>query len=189
MNILRKIELKYKLNNCVKIAKGWTSEVFVCYLGDKKVAMKLLRQKSNRKNMVLRECENLALANSVGVGPKLFFSDYELGFVCMEYISGVKFCDWLCSCNNKLVLMGFIKELFRQAKELDRIGLDHGQLAGAGKNIIVRDNLPVIIDFEKASTKRKVHNLKVLESFLFKSKNSSITKKVLELCNPRDFME
>jgi len=65
---------------------------------------------------------------------------------------------------------------------MDEIGLDHGQLAGKGANIIVKRNLrPVIIDFEKASQKRKCHNVNQLKSFLFRNPNSEIAKKVKEI--------
>ncbi len=99
----------------------------------------------------------------------------------MEYIDGLRFCDWLESCTNKNYLAIFLEGLFRQARALDSIGLDHGQLAGSGKNILVRNGMPVIIDFEKASRARKAHNVKVLEAFLFRRKNSKITKKILSL--------
>ena len=66
---------------------------------------------------------------------------------------------------------------------MDEIGLDHGQLAGRGRNILVRlpETLPVIIDFEQASIKRKAHNEKVLIDFLNLNPNSKIAEKVIGL--------
>jgi predicted Ser/Thr protein kinase len=72
--------------------------------------------------------------------------------------------------------------LFRQAKKLDAIGLDHGQLGGKGKNILVKKNgKPIIIDFEKASDHRRVHNQTQLEAFLFKNPHSGIAKRIRAL--------
>lgn len=165
--------------NPKKIAKGWTSDVFVAESGGGgRVALKVLRAKSNRKGMVLREAENLKAANSVGVGPKLLAFDEIANVVAMEFIDGISFDKWLDSNPIKTVLLEFIDELYSQARSLDEIGLDHGQLAGRGRNILVRDNLPVIIDFEKASMHRKCHNVAVLESFLFKSRDSGVVKKI-----------
>ena len=167
-----------------KIAKGWSSEIFLCRGKSGKLAcLKALRGKSNRQDMVLREAENLALANSAGVGPKLIGSDAECSFVSMEYIEGIPFSEWIFETPSKESLSVFIDELYKQAKALDKIGLDHGQLAGRGKNILVakETGLPVIIDFEKASPKRKCHNVKVLDSFLYRSKDSAIVKKVKEI--------
>ena len=64
---------------------------------------------------------------------------------------------------------------------MDEIGLDHGQLAGKGRNILVRKNRPVIIDFEKASQVRKPGNFSQLKSFLFLNPHSSISGKVKEI--------
>ncbi|MFH1696416.1 MAG: hypothetical protein ABH854_00725, partial [Candidatus Diapherotrites archaeon] len=83
------------------------------------------------------------------------------------------------------VLHNFLDKLFAQAKKLDEAGLDHGQLAGKGKNILVRKKgknyEPIIIDFEKASAVRRVHNSNQLESFLMKPKHGGFAKKVNEI--------
>lgn len=169
------------------LSKGWTS---IIYLAEKekggskkkqKFVLKVLREKSNRKDMVKRETENLKLANSVGVGPKFVKSDSKINVVVMDFVEGPPFGEWLFSGISKAQLSKFIKLLYSQAEALDKIGLDHGQLAGRGKNIIVSKGNPVIIDFEKASSERKIHNVKVLDSFLFRSKNSAVVKKVEEI--------
>ena len=164
------------------LSKGWTSYIYLAEnFRENKVILKVLREDSNRKSMVMREAENLKLANSIGVGPKLIAADPQKNIVMMEFIEGTPFSEWLSSGPTKPLLENFIDELCAQAKKLDEIGLDHGQLAGKGKNILVHNGLPVIIDFEKASTKRKAHNVKVLDSFLFESKNSGIVKRVKEI--------
>lgn len=164
------------------ISKGWTSIIYLAENNAKqKFALKVLREKSNRTDMVKRETENLALANSVGVGPKWVKSDSESNVVVMRFVEGSSFGEWLFSGISKKQLSKFIELLYAQVEALDKIGLDHGQLAGRGKNILVSKGKPVIIDFEKASSKRKVHNVKVLDSFLFRSKNSAVVKKVEEI--------
>ncbi len=165
-----------------KIAKGWSSEIFLAKDFDgEKVVLKVLSEKSNRREMVQRESKNLGLANSVGVGPKLYFFDVVAGVVGMEFVDGLPFGKWIFSGVSRKELERFIGDLFLQAKKLDLIGLDHGQLAGSGRNILVRNGLPVIIDFEKASTSRKVHNVNVVDSFLFRSRGSKVVEKVFSV--------
>lgn len=166
-----------------KISKGHSSEVFLVQNSKgEKFALKIEKEKSPRKEMVEREVQNLKLANSVSVGPKLVSFDKEKKIILIEFIDGKTFSEWLFeSSPNRKILEAFLKELFSQAKKLDEIGLDHGQLAGKGKNILVRNNHPVIIDFEKASTNRRVHNLTQLDSFIYRNPNSAITKKVKEI--------
>ena len=135
--------------------------------------------------MAEREVENLKKANEIGVGPKLFEFDLEKRIILMEFIKGKTFSKWLFGLKknkeNKKKLKEFIDQLFVQAEKMDEIHLDHGQLAGRGVNILVRKNLPVIIDFEKASSNRKCHNKAVLKSFLLKNPNSQTTRKVKEI--------
>jgi len=179
------IEIFLKENNLYlveQIAKGWTSFVYLVQDSKgKKFVVKSLREKANRRDMVKRESENLKISNSVGVGPKLIEVDFENNVVLLEFIEGPNFIDWIFSNPAKKDLEKFLKELFEQAEKLDKKGLDHGQLAGKGKNILVRKGKPVIIDFEKASTKRKVGNVNQLKAFLFVNPHSTIPKKVKEI--------
>ncbi len=176
---------KEELNLEKKIAKGFSSEVFLVKKEKKFFALKIEKLKSRREEMAEREVENLKKANLIGVGPKLFVFDLKKRIILMEFIKGKTFSKWLFGLKknekNKKILKKFIKELILQAEKMDENGLDHGQLAGRGVNILVSRNKPVIIDFEKASTKRKCHNKTVLDSFLFKNPYSEITKKVREI--------
>ena len=171
------------LKKTEKIAKGWSSEIYLVQNSkDEKFALKIEREKSPRKEMVEREAENLKTANSAGVGPKLIAADVKNRIILMQYIDGVTFQKWLFEKNPTADEMKtFLKLLFEQAKKLDELGLDHGQLGGNGRNILVWDKCPVIVDFEKASANRKVHNTAVLESFLYKNPKSAFVKKVKEI--------
>ncbi|PIN85755.1 MAG: hypothetical protein COV47_00465 [Candidatus Diapherotrites archaeon CG11_big_fil_rev_8_21_14_0_20_37_9] len=179
MGSLEKFLGKNSLALLGKIAKGWTSFVYLAENNNgKKFAVKVLRDKANRMDMVKREFENLSLANSVRVGPKLFKADFDNNVIAWEYVDGMVFSDWLFSNPKKKELEKFIALLYYQAEKLDEIGLDHGQLTGRGHNIIVSKGKPVIIDFEKASSKRKVHNKNVIDAFFFRNKNSKVVKKI-----------
>ncbi|HZX19425.1 MAG TPA: RIO1 family regulatory kinase/ATPase [archaeon] len=163
-----------------QISKGWTSYIYLVKNSkNKKFVAKVLREKSNRKQMVRREAENLRLANSVNIGPKLVSFDEKDSVVLMEFVEGITFDKWFFETNvSQKNLFSFLKELFSQAKKLDEIGLDHGQLMGRGRNIIVKNNKPVIIDFEKASYLRKPKNVSKLMGFFFFNPRSSAAKKV-----------
>ena len=172
-----------------RIGKGYSSEIFLVEFQGKKFVIKKERAKSPRVEMVKKEVENLLLANSAGIGPKLFAFDFENKAILMEHVEAITFNEWLFRHNpEKKQLKKFIQRLFFQAKKLDKIGLDHGQLAGRGKNILVRkkDFMPVIIDFEKASAKRKCHNVSQLESLFYWSKHSAITKRVAEILSGKE---
>jgi predicted Ser/Thr protein kinase len=167
-----------KLELVEKIAKGFSSETFlVKNAKGKKFALKIERIDSPRKQMVEREVENLKKVNSVKVGPKLADFDLEKRIILVEFIEGRTFNRWLFRQPTKEELVRCLKELFAQASRLDKLGLSHGQLAGKGTNILVNEKgLPVIIDFEKASTERKSRNVYQLTSFIVLNPHSALTK-------------
>jgi len=167
------------------LGRGHSSNVFlVADSRGVKFVAKVERLDSTRFRMAERESGFLKLANSVGVGPKLFSFDLERRIILMEFVDGVTFDGWLFSNPGKKALGSFVEELFRQAIALDGIGLDHGQLAGRGRNILVRGSKPIIIDFEKASVNRRCHNLSSLQSFLVKNPHSAVSKKVRVILGP-----
>lgn len=172
-----------KLELVERIAKGFSSEIFLVKNAQgKKLALKIERKDSPRKMMVEKEVENLKKANSVGVGPKLVEWDFQRRIILYEFIEGITFNKWINSIPEKKDLKEFLTELFSQARKLDEIGLDHGQLAGKGTNIIVDKNLrPVLVDFEKASSHRKCHNTTRLTSFIVLNKKSGLTKKIKQI--------
>ena len=183
MDAAKGFAVKRDLKIVRKISKGYASEVFLVENNKgKKFALKVEKEKSPRRGFLVKETENLKTANSVGVGPKLIDFDVESKAVLMEYIEGITFEKYIFETNvSKQKLLRLMKELMKQARKLDKIGLDHGQLGGIGRNILVRKNLPIIIDFEKGSQVRKTHNMGRLKSFLFLNPHSSISKRVKEI--------
>ena len=180
-----------------KIAKGWSSYIWLVSLGDGRHAiLKEVREKSPRKNLAEREGRFLKIVNSVGVGPMMFEANKKGNYILMEYIDGPIFRDWILDENNstekisKEDLYYFIKELYRQLLELDSLNVSHNQLQ-VGKNILVKTELtrkkkmfiPVIIDFEKASEKTITKNIGQIESFLFYNPHGSVAKRVREILN------
>jgi putative serine/threonine protein kinase len=128
---LQKYISKKNLKLISKISKGYSSEVYLVQNAKKqKFALKIEKDKSPRTEMVKRETANLKLANSISIGPKLIDFDLKSRIILMEFIEGKTFSGWLFSYPSKKALSKFLVELFSQAQRLDKIGLDHGQLAG-----------------------------------------------------------
>ena len=177
-----------------KIAKGWSSFIWRVHDNTKKqFVLKGVREKSNRKNLAEREGKMLALANTIGIGPKIKEVDFEENFVVMEYIKGPKLLDFVMGEEfdsiSKEEAYDLVKELVRQCLALDEIGLRHTQLQ-VGKNILVTKTrigyVPVIIDFEKASidpAKRKEKNFGQITSFLFLNPYGAVAKRIREKLN------
>ena len=140
------------------LGKGYVGVVVLGKIGRKKVAVKIRRNDSPRKNLK-KEAELLKITNRLNVGPKLV--DFSKNFLVMEYLEGKKIRDWVANLKkngSSQQLKIVIKKILEDCYSLDRIGLDHGELSNMSKHVIVGNKI-TIIDFESSSTDRKVSNV------------------------------
>ena len=140
------------------LGKGYVGIVVLGKIGRKKVAVKIRRNDSPRKNLK-KEAELLKITNQSSVGPKLV--GFSKNFLVMEYLEGKKIRDWVTNLKKKgssQQLKIIIKKILEDCYSLDKIGLDHGELSNISKHVIVGKKT-TIIDFESSSTGRKVSNV------------------------------
>ncbi|MGQ9679265.1 MAG: RIO1 family regulatory kinase/ATPase domain-containing protein [Candidatus Bathyarchaeia archaeon] len=168
------------LNGLSILGKGKTSVVTVAHFNGGLVALKARRTDSSRSSMY-HEAENLKAVNLVGVGPKLLNASHN--FLIMELIEGEYFGDWLSKLEppQKNTLIRVLMKLMQQARRLDEISLDHGELSRASRHIIINGERPVIIDFESASSRRRPANVQsLINYFYFNRVNRENMVKLLE---------
>lgn len=150
------------------LGKGYRGIVLRGRLGGRDAALKILRTDSTVPSL-RREAEATSLANSVGVGPTLLgFTDNVLA---LELVEGTPLDKWLKELKEgqEMELKAVLRSCFEDARKLDEIGLDHGELSDVKKHVILRPSLDiVIIDFGKASRARRPANVTSLFNyFLF----------------------
>jgi len=154
--------------NVPVLGKGCVGVVVMAHKNCGKIALKIRRVDADRKEM-FHEGEMLKIANAINVGPKLL--EISENFLLMELIEGTHFPGWLESLNGtdmNLRVSFVLKNILNQCYRLDEIGLDHGELSSAPKHIIVNaDDVPHLIDFETASTERRVSNLTSICNYFF----------------------
>ena len=140
------------------LGKGYVGIVVLGKIGRKKVAVKIRRIDSTRKNLK-KEAELLKITNQSNVGPKLVA--FSKNFLVMECLEGKKIGDWIVGLKEKgssSQLKVVIKKILEDCYSLDRVGLDHGELSNITKHVIVGSKI-TIIDFESSSLDRKVSNV------------------------------
>lgn len=149
------------------LGKGCVGVVVVAGMDGRKVALKIRRLDADRTGM-RREAEMLRKANAVDVGPNLI--DATENFLVMEFVEGTLLPRWVeelkarVKSRSRRVLRAVLEQCWR----LDEIGLDHGELSRAPKHIIVKENdKPYIVDFETASTSRRISNVTSVCQYLF----------------------
>lgn len=158
------------------LGKGYAGIVILGRKGRKQVAVKARRTDSPRASMA-PESKLLKLANTAGVGPKLFGTSRN--FMVMEYLEGERIATWaaqLGGAGSAKRLKGMIRSVLCDCHRLDCIGLDHGELSTITKHVIVTGAGPRIIDFEAASTGRRPSNVTSATQAIYIG--SGIAKKV-----------
>jgi putative serine/threonine protein kinase len=151
------------------LGKGCVGLVTQAIFERKPVALKIRRLDADRPSMY-EEARLLRWANSVNVGPRLITA--TTNFLVMDLFKGVPLFRW---ANGERRPRGSVKavlaDLLNACFRLDAIGLDHGELSHAPKNVLVgRSREACIVDFESASMVRRVANVtSLLQYFLFGS--------------------
>jgi len=156
-----------RVNGLKVLGKGCDSVVVKALMDRAQVALKIRRVDSHVKTLII-EGENQRLANSVGVGAKVYcFSE---DFIVMDIVEG-RHIDEFVRLASGAELKRVVIDLLRQCRRLDVLGLDHGELSRAHRHVIVKSCLePVIMDFGSSSRSRRPANVSSLFSYLFLSK-------------------
>jgi putative serine/threonine protein kinase len=150
------------------LGKGCVGLVVLAKLDAVPVALKIRREDADRPTMA-NEGRLLRLANSVDVGPQL--TTQTRNYLAMQFFDGKPLFRWAedQTTRNVQATRTVLAELLSSCFRLDAIGLDHGELSHAPKNVLVsKNNKPCIVDFESASTTRRTANVtSILQYFLF----------------------
>ena len=170
-----------KIGTTSVLGKGYVGIVVLGKLGRKKVAVKIRRSDSPRKNLT-KEAQLLQVTNRHSVGPKLI--DFSKNFLVMEYLEGEKIGKWISDLKTKLrtsQIKTVIKKVLEDCYKLDMIGLDHGELSRMPKHVIVGKKI-TIIDFESSSMERRVSNVtSATQAFFIGSGISKTVKHVYKI--------
>jgi len=147
------------------LGKGCVGVVVQASLDGFPVALKIRRTDADRSSL-FEEGRLLRVANSVGVGPGLV--TVTRNFLVMELFDGLPLYKW-AELGRRSHSRSVLENLLHACFKLDAIGLDHGELSHAPRNVLVSSqNKPCIVDFESASTSRRVSNVtSLIQYFLF----------------------
>jgi len=149
------------------LGKGCVGIVTQAIIEGKPVAVKMRRLDADRPSME-EEARLLRLANAVNVGPRLVAATRNL--LAMELFDGVPLFRWAeGSPGRNMSLKQVLSDLLDACFRLDAVGLDHGELSHAPKNVLVGlTGKTCIVDFESASMVRRVANVtSLLQYFMF----------------------
>ncbi|RLI24994.1 MAG: serine/threonine protein kinase [Candidatus Hecatellales archaeon] len=163
------------------LGKGNSALVLVAWAGGRRFALKVRRVDSGKPD-VSHEAELTRAANGVGVGPRLHASTENM--LLMELVEGLNLPAWLGLPDGRppdgKTVRSFLLKVLQQCRRLDLAGIDHGELSRASKHVMVKSGgEPCILDFEKASLKRRPSNVTSLSQYLL-LRGSPITLRIAE---------
>jgi len=142
------------------LGKGYVGIVVLAKTeSGRRCALKIRRRDSQRKTM-RDEARHLRLANAVKVGPAVYADSRN--FIVMEFVDGIRISDWirnLAGRGSAAKLKKVIRQVLEACFRLDCSGIDHGELSNLAKHVVVSQKGPVLVDFDSASTKRRVSNV------------------------------
>jgi len=173
----------YLIKSSNDLMHGQRGVVEIKKIKNKLVAIK--RKKNDSYNPTI-EANFLKVLNKWGIGPKLI--SYDNSSITIEYIEGERIIDYFENHNKKEIL-NVIKLMLNQVMFLDKLNINKLELTNPYKHIIVKDNIPYQIDFERCNYTNKTKNVNQFVQFLvsgrlrkiFESKDVKIDKeKILD---------
>ena len=171
-----------KIGSLNILGKGYVGVVVLSRIKNKLVAVKIRRTDASRINMV-KEAKFLKIANKAGVGPLLLAMSKN--FIIMEYLDGKKISEWVNELKSKQdikLLKSIMKKILEDCYSLDVIGLDHGELSTISKHVVIGKSKTTIIDYESASTQRRVSNVtSATQAICIGSGISKIVRKIYRM--------
>jgi len=179
-DVLKEVEKK-GVSDVKKLTKGHRGLIYTGKYKGSKVAIKVKNPKSEAIGRIVNEINNLKVLDKKNIGPKLLFCS-EDHFV-YKFVSGKMILDYI-SGEGKMNVIKVLKDVFNQMFVLDKLKINKEEMHHPLKHVIV-GRKPVLIDFERANTAYKPHNVTQFCQFvmsshkLLSSKNIKVSRKEL----------
>ena len=173
--------------SCIKFyARGRHGIIFRGELNGRMCILKIKNPVSNALDIIIKEGRWLEILNRYKIGPRLFFRNDD--FIVCEFIEGEYLPDFLKSSNSACIKR-VIRKLLSQLYKMDILGISKEEMHRPIKHIIIRKDMPVMIDFERSRFTKKPKNVTQFCDFLIKcrgllhGKGIYINKEeIIEMC-------
>jgi len=143
------------ITNIKYLSKGRRGIVSIAELDGNQVVIKESNPTAST-NSIEHEARILRQVNAHGIGPT--FIRMEGNNMVSEFIAGQEILLWLASASTpetRRVLL----DVLAQCRTLDLLGISKREMTRPYKHILIRDNKPVQIDFERARETKRPQNV------------------------------
>ena len=145
------------------LSKGKRGVVYATLYKGKEVVVKVKREGSSAIRALENEALWLGRLNKRNIGPRLY--GMEGGKLFMEWIKGPLFVEWRKTASERKV-NDAIRKIFSQCRVMDEMRVNKLEMHSPLKHILMRDDDPVLIDFERCKQTLKPKNVTQFCQFL-----------------------
>ncbi|MBI2148079.1 hypothetical protein HYU23_00205 [Candidatus Woesearchaeota archaeon] len=156
--MLPKKLLKY---NPQIFAKGKRGLIYTFKKNNKLYAVKIKNPESKAENRIQNEINFLKILNKYKIGPKII--EFNEGYFYYEFIEGKTLKEFLKVNKNPEKIFG---EIIRQCKILDNLKINKEEMHKPLKNIIIKNNKVIMLDFERCHFTARPKNFNQFKQFL-----------------------
>lgn len=129
-----------------------------------KVAIKIKKEESKAEGRIKNEAEWLKRLNKEQIGPKLLL--YGDNHLVYKFVEGEFIWRWI-DRHDKDEIKDVLEEVLLQCYKMDRLNVNKEEMHHPLKHVIVdKDNVPVLIDFERCHKTDKPSNVTQFVEFI-----------------------
>jgi len=144
--------------------RGKRGDIFLETVRGKTIIVKKKRADSKALNSIANEAFWLKKLNTKGIGPT--FISFTNTTLRMAYIHGTPFVEFYDTHKGTTIINTILHKLFRQCRTMDILQVNKEEMHKPFKHIIIQDNTPVMIDFERCKRTTKPQNITQFCQFL-----------------------
>jgi len=181
--LLKKLE-NYEIRDSYIFAHGKRGVIIKTKYKKKDAAIKIKREKSKALGNIENEKRFLRLLNKHSIGPKII--EHEL--LMYEFVKGI-FIEEFLEKNSKKDILIVLKKIFDQMYKLDKLGINKFEMHRPLKHILIKNNNPVLIDFERARFTQKPKNVTEFCDFMIGNKVKKILDKKRIIINKKNLID
>lgn len=176
--LLKKLEKK-GIKNIHYFDEGKRGVIFKGIYKNTPVAIKTKKIASEAIQRIPNEIYWLKQLNKINIGPKLLF--HNKTYFVYKFVDGPFILDFLKTAGKPLALK-IILNCLDQCYKLDKLHVDKEEMHHPVKHIIIQNNKPVFIDFERTHKVMKPQNVTQFVQFISKlSEVSNLKINILKL--------
>lgn len=138
------------------LAKGKRGIIHTAFFNNTKVAIKKKLPESKAVGRIKNEATWLKELNKHNIGPILVKTGKD--YFAYKFVEGPFLPEYLDHCT-KTQAINILKTVLEQCFKLDRLKIDKEEMHRPYKHIIIQNNKPVMIDFERTHKTDKPKNV------------------------------